>query len=69
MMANSTIEGQATAEYDGRLEQCPLCAASKLRPFDRDHRGNRIDRCGVCRVKLINPQYSDRDRELLPTRG
>ena len=51
------------AEYDDRLPSCPLCGSSRLRPFDRDHRGVTIDLCQACGVKFMNPQYSDRDRE------
>jgi SAM-dependent methyltransferase len=48
-----------SADYDERLRSCPLCGSGDLRGYDHDFRGHRIDRCGGCGVKLMNPQYSD----------
>lgn len=47
------------ADYDPRIERCPLCDGGPLRPYDGDFRGHVIDRCGGCGIKLMNPQYSD----------
>lgn len=48
-----------TATYDPPLTHCPLCRLAALRGFDRDFRGHRIDRCGACGVRVMNPQYTD----------
>lgn len=63
MTATASVTAPAAVpvrEYDPPLQSCPLCAG-RLRPFDVDlHRDNRIERCGDCRVRLVNPQYADR---------
>ncbi len=62
------LQANAEAEYDERLDRCPLCESRKLRPFDRDRDGHIIDTCRGCGVRFMNPQYSDRDREELYSR-
>ena len=52
----------AAAEYDRRIEACPLCGSHALRPYDRDASGATIDACGGCGIKFMNPQYTDADR-------
>jgi 2-polyprenyl-3-methyl-5-hydroxy-6-metoxy-1,4-benzoquinol methylase len=46
-------------DYDPPLEHCPLCDGPRLKAYDRDYRGHRIDRCAECGVAFMNPQYSD----------
>jgi len=46
--------------YDPPRDDCVLCGARDLHPFDRDFRGHRIVRCGACGVLFMNPQYTDR---------
>lgn len=50
---------EPVVEFDPPLQVCRLCGSQDVRPFDRDYRGNRIDRCPHCGVKFLNPQYSD----------
>ncbi|MEC7585129.1 MAG: class I SAM-dependent methyltransferase [Planctomycetota bacterium] len=45
--------------YDEPLEACLLCGSGALRPFDRDYRGHRIVQCQTCKIRFMNPQYTD----------
>ncbi len=47
------------ATFDAPLGVCPLCASPDVRGFDRDYRGTHISRCHACRVRFMNPQYTD----------
>ena len=47
------------ADFDAPLMRCPLCASAAIGPYDVDHRGIRISRCGRCGVRFMNPQYTD----------
>lgn len=49
----------ADATFDPPLGVCPLCACTDVRAFDYDYRGAYISRCQGCRVRFMNPQYTD----------
>lgn len=46
-------------EYDAPLDACPLCGSREIEPYDHDYRGAHIGRCRACRVRFMNPQYTD----------
>jgi len=48
------------ADYDEALKACPLCESVQIRRYDHDELGNVIFRCRQCRLKFMNPQYTDR---------
>lgn len=47
------------ATFDPPLGVCPLCGSPDVRSFDVDYRGTHISRCHACRVRFMNPQYTD----------
>jgi SAM-dependent methyltransferase len=47
-------------DFDPPLTACPLCGYGRIAHFDHDFRNVRIDECGRCGVKFMNPQYTDR---------
>jgi len=47
------------ADFDPPLRSCRLCGSVDVRPYDVDYRGVNISRCQRCRVKFMNPQYTD----------
>jgi len=51
-------EAETHGDYDAPLTHCRLCSG-QLRPFDRDFRQHRVDRCSQCGILVMNPQYSE----------
>lgn len=47
-------------EFDPPLARCPLCRSDRISDFDHDDLGVSISRCTSCRIKFMNPQYTDR---------
>lgn len=47
------------ADFDPPLRACRLCGDADIENFDIDYRGVHIARCRACRVKFMNPQYTD----------
>ena len=45
-------------EFDPPLRHCPLCASTRLAPYDRDYLGRSVDGCRQCGLQFMNPQYS-----------
>lgn len=61
MAASRTIAAATSIgqdRFDARLTACPLCQSTDLRWHDRDDQGCQVERCGDCRLLLMNPQYS-----------
>ena len=54
--------------FDDRLDRCPLCESTSIRPYLTDHRGIAIDLCRACRVRFMNPQYTQESLDEYYTR-
>ena len=46
-------------EFDPPLAACPLCGSREIAAYDHDYRGAHIARCRACRVRFMNPRYTD----------
>jgi len=46
-------------DFDGPLTRCPLCGSAGIELYDTDYVNRTIYRCGECRIRFLNPQYSD----------
>jgi len=52
-------------EFDAPLDRCALCGSAGIELWSTDYANQTIDRCEECRIKFLNPQYSDESLEKL----
>jgi SAM-dependent methyltransferase len=57
-MKESAVATGPRHRFDPRRVRCPLCDSESIRPYLTDFRGIAIDRCGACRLRFMNPQYT-----------
>jgi len=57
-MKESAVAIGPEPRFDPPLARCPLCDSHAIRPYLTDHRGIAIDLCRTCRLRFMNPQYS-----------
>jgi len=46
-------------KYDPEIERCRICGSYNIYQFHKSDNGNKIYKCGNCKIQFMNPQYTD----------
>lgn len=59
-MKESTAQRGPEHDFDPARTRCPMCDSPTIEAYLENLRGIAIDRCTTCRLRFMNPQYTQR---------